>query len=76
MSAKTTKETLHWYEQLPFGRTNYLLFGLGIALLVFGYVMMGLSSLNSVTAMTIAPIVLLLAYLVVIPLAILYKPKK
>ena len=76
MSAKTAKETPAWYQQLPFSKVNYLLFGAGILLLVLGYVMMGLSSLNSVTALTISPIILLIAYLVVFPLAILYRPKK
>jgi hypothetical protein len=52
---------------LPFGRKNYLLFGLGALLIVAGYVALSKGSI------TLAPILLLLGYLVVIPLAILAK---
>jgi hypothetical protein len=53
--------------ELPFGRKNYLLFGIGALVIVAGYVALAGGSI------TLAPILLLLGYLVVIPWAILAK---
>ena len=53
--------------ELPFGRKNYILFGVAAAVIVAGYVALAQGSI------TLAPILLLLGYLVVIPWAILTK---
>ena len=53
--------------ELPFGRKNYALFGVGALVIVAGYVALAGGSI------TLAPILLLLGYLVVIPWAILAK---
>lgn len=53
--------------ELPFGRRNYVLFGVAALLIVAGYVALARGSI------TLAPILLLLGYLVVIPWAILAK---
>lgn len=53
--------------ELPFGRKNYILFGVGALLILAGYVTLSQGSI------TLAPILLLLGYLVVIPWAILAK---
>lgn len=53
--------------ELPFGRKNYLLFGVGALVIVAGYVALAGGSI------TLAPILLLTGYLVVIPWAILAK---
>ena len=53
--------------ELPFGRKNYILFGLAALVILAGYVALARGSI------TLAPILLLLGYLVVIPWAILTK---
>ena len=53
--------------ELPFGRKNYILFGVGALVIVAGYIALASGSI------TLAPILLLLGYLVVIPWAILVK---
>jgi len=53
--------------ELPFGRKNYLLFGVGAVVIVAGYVALARGSI------TLAPILLLTGYLVVIPWAIVTK---
>jgi hypothetical protein len=53
--------------ELPFGRKNYILFGVGALVIVAGYIALAGGSI------TLAPILLLLGYLVVIPWAILAK---
>lgn len=53
--------------ELPFGRRNYILFGVAALIIVAGYVALARGSI------TLAPILLLIGYLVVIPWAILAK---
>jgi len=53
--------------ELPFGRRNYALFGVAALIIVAGYIALSRGSI------TLAPILLLLGYLVVIPWAILAK---
>ena len=52
---------------LPFGRKNYILFGLAALCIIAGYVALSRGSI------TLAPILLLLGYLVLIPWGILAK---
>ena len=59
-----------------FERTNYLIFGAGIVLIFLAYVIMALGETNSFQALTLAPTLLVIGYLVIIPLAILYRPRK
>ena len=58
-----------------FSVKNYILFGVSIAVLVAGYLLLGQGPVYNPLSWTYAPIVLVLAYLVIIPLAILYKDK-
>ncbi len=71
-----TKEQKPFIEKLTLGKVNYLLFALGIFLIILGYFVMGTGDVNSTQALSIAPIILLIGYLVVIPASILYKSKK
>ena len=52
---------------LPFGRKNYILFGLGAAVILAGYIFLSRGSI------TLAPILLLTGYLILIPWGILAK---
>jgi predicted Rossmann fold nucleotide-binding protein DprA/Smf involved in DNA uptake len=52
---------------LPFSRKNYIIFGLAAAVIVVGYIALSSGSI------TLAPILLLLGYLVLIPWGILAK---
>jgi|GEM_PF-691615 len=53
-----------------FTRNNYLILGLGLLFIVVGFIFLGLGDI------TIAPILLVLGYCVVIPLGILFPKKK
>jgi len=53
--------------ELPFGRKNYILFGLAAICIVAGYISLSAGSI------TLAPVLLLLGYLVFIPWGILAK---
>lgn len=56
-------------ERLNLGKFNYLLLIVSAVLLIAGYLIM---SFNEIT---ISPIILAIAYVIIIPLAFLGKPK-
>jgi hypothetical protein len=60
--AQTTKG-----EGLPFTRTNYLLFVAGLVVIVAGYISLAGGSI------TLAPILLVAGYCVIVPISILYR---
>ena len=68
---KKVKET-----GMPFGKRNMQLLLIGIAILVVGYILMAQPPVDNFLSLTLAPIVLLVAYLIIIPYAILYDDKK
>ena len=51
----------------PFGPRNYLIFGLAMVVIVIGYVALGYGSI------TLAPVLLVLGYCVLLPVAIIIK---
>jgi len=57
----------------PYKRKNYLLFGVGVFVIIVGYLIMYLGDVNSFQSLVISPLLLLLGYLVIIPVALLYK---
>ena len=54
-------------EALPFTKRNYYILFAGLAVIILGYISLGLGSI------TLAPILLVLGYCVVVPVAILYR---
>jgi len=77
MATKTTKSktedtpAFDW----PFGKKNYILFGISLAILVIGYICLGYGDdPNHPLTLTVAPILLVLGYLL-IPFAIMAKGK-
>jgi len=66
----------HKPRALPFSEMNYILFAVGLGLLFFGYIALSIGPWNSFWSLTLAPILLVFAYCVVIPLAILYHKKE
>jgi len=62
-------------EALPFTRTNYRILGVGLLLIVLGYVALAQPPWDGTMALVVAPILLVLGYCVVIPVGILYRKK-
>ncbi|MCU0342319.1 MAG: DUF3098 domain-containing protein [Ignavibacterium sp.] len=56
-------------------RTNYLLFGLGMLLIVLGFYFMSLGEWDSSSSLVVSPILLFLGFVVVMPASILYRKK-
>ena len=57
----------------PYKRKNYLLIGVGVFVIIVGYLIMYLGEVNSFQSLVISPLLLLVGYLVIIPMAILIK---
>jgi len=62
-------------EQLTLKNTNFIIFGVGILTIIIGYFIMAAGDTYSFQTLTLAPIVLLIGYLVIIPASILYRKK-
>tara|TARA_X000001036_G_scaffold439414_1_gene490488 strand:- start:1386 stop:1610 length:225 start_codon:yes stop_codon:yes gene_type:complete len=68
---KTSRESL--FANWSFKKINYIVFITGLLLVIFGYILMGTGEVNSFQSLTLAPMMLFIGYLVVIPLSILIK---
>ena len=75
MGKEKTPEKAHLFEGGAFTKTNYLLFGLGLALIGIGYIVMYSGTVNSFRSLTLAPTMLFLGYVVVIPAALIYRER-
>ncbi len=59
--------------QIPFTRKNYMAFGVGLGLLLVGYICLAQPPQDGFLSLTLAPILMVLAYCVVFPYAIMAK---
>ena len=56
-------------------KTNYFILFAGIAVLIVGYIFMSMGPWNSFTSLDVSPVLLIIGYAVILPLAILYKKR-
>lgn len=79
--AKVVKKKRHNKQAIsPFKiewtKENYIIAAVGLLLLIIGFFLMSQGPWDNPLSLSVSPIVLLIAYLVIFPLAILYKKKK
>ena len=55
----------------PYKRKNYILFGVGVFVIIVGYLVMYFGEVDSFQSLVISPLLLLAGYLVIIPMALL-----
>ncbi len=60
---------------LPYSRINYQLFGFAMLVILVGYWTLAQGPVDGFLSLSLAPILLVIGYCVLIPLAILYKSK-
>lgn len=60
-------------DYLPFARKNYLLFALGLLTISTGYLLLCLPPADGLASLTVAPLLLVLGYCVLIPLGLLLR---
>tara|TARA_B100000927_G_scaffold65228_1_gene51421 strand:+ start:126 stop:395 length:270 start_codon:yes stop_codon:yes gene_type:complete len=65
------KKTLQF--SWPYKRKNYVLFGVGVFVIIMGYLIMFSGEVDSFQSLVISPLLLLAGYLVIIPMALLSK---
>ena len=56
-----------------FNKTNYFLLFSGIVFIILGYLIMAYGEVNSFQSLTLAPIILFIGYIILIPVALIYK---
>lgn len=61
----SVNEEIRW----PFGRLNYIMFGVALLVIIIGYVLLAQGSI------TMAPLLLVVGYCVLVPVAIMVKDK-
>ena len=64
------------FNSWSFGKINYQLFGIGLLIIILGYVLMAMGETESIQSIKISPIILIIGYCILIPAAILVKPKQ
>ena len=75
MDDKNNNNSVSLFEGWAFGKTNYILFTIGVFMLIIGYYLMASGSVNSFQSLTLSPILLFLGYIVIIPFALVYREK-
>ena len=70
------KKTKKRKAVFPLTTENYQLIGIGILVIILGYVSLSKGPADSFWSLTLAPILLVIGYCVIIPMAILYKKRK
>jgi hypothetical protein len=62
-------------QGLPFNAINYWLFAVGLGVIMLGYIALAQPPAEGFMSLTVAPILLVIGYCVIIPAAIIYKKK-
>jgi len=73
--AKVRKDTGR-IQKLSFGKRNFYILSIGIVVIFIGFILMSIGPVDSFWSRTLSPIVLLIAYLGIIPYSIFYRPKQ
>jgi len=74
--AKEARKKMKMAEVLPFRKKNLYILGIGLILLVIGYILMAQPPVNGFLSLTLSPIILLIAYIFIIPYSIFYGWKE
>ncbi len=60
-------------EPLPLGKENFIIMGVGVLVIIIGYLALAKGPIEGFLPLVLAPILLVLGYCVIIPLGILFK---
>jgi drug/metabolite transporter (DMT)-like permease len=70
------KKTLESPFSIYWAKENYIFLLVGFVFLLAGFYCLGVAPWNSSTSLVIAPILLIIGYIVIFPLSIFFKKKK
>jgi uncharacterized membrane protein HdeD (DUF308 family) len=60
-------------QKFPFTKKNWTWFGIGLATIVLGYIILSIPPADGFLSLTLAPVLLVVGYCVLIPIAILIR---
>ncbi len=60
-------------DKLPLAKENFYIMGVGLAVILIGYLALAKGPIEGFLPLVLAPVFLVLGYCVIIPLGILYK---
>ena len=63
-------------KTIPYTRENYIIFLIGILVIILGYIFLAQGPADSFWSLTLAPILLVTSYCIIIPIAIMFRDKK
>lgn len=72
--AKTNNRVESILGKWEYRKANYLIFLAALADIILAYFIMAAGETKSFQSLTLAPIMLVIGYLILVPLAILYRP--
>ena len=61
------------FTSWDFNRKNYLLFCIGLVVILIGYLLMAFGDTTSFQSVKLSPILLIVGYCIIIPISIIYK---
>ncbi|MBN2413252.1 hypothetical protein JXQ31_16340 [candidate division KSB1 bacterium] len=73
IKAKVKKQKLLF---LDLAAMNYMIFGVAVLTIILGYVSLSKGPADSFWSLTLAPILLVIGYCILVPLAIFWRSKK
>ena len=74
---KEKKQAGEMGYRFPLTRTNFLIIALGVLVIVVGYIFMAIpDDPDAFMTRTLAPVMLVFAYLIIIPIGLFYREKK
>lgn len=73
---KSTKKRRTGEQTLPLTRINYTLLLVGVGVIILGYLFMSEGSVDGLMPITISPLLLVIGYCVIIPVALLYRKRE
>ncbi len=56
-----------------FGKRNFIILGIGIAVLIIGFILLGQGPVRNPLSWIVAPVLLILGYIVILPLAVILR---
>jgi hypothetical protein len=63
-------------DVFPLDRENFIILGIGVLVIVIGYILLSGDTVESFRQLTVAPIFLLIGYCVIIPIGLMFRKKK
>lgn len=72
--ARTKKSKTN--DIFPLERENFIILGVGLLFIILGYIALSGNVVDGARQLTLAPILLLLGYCVIIPIGIMYRKKE